>query len=250
MAKLSLTWMGPDEVLAVGSCSSADTPDGSPLGAKLLYLDLPPYMPDADARRRVSVQRCKPCANPHDHGDMPKYLPAGLTQCVLNNFSKNPPRATSLKTTFRLLFKTRRGEDHRTPIGSRSRWGHLGHFRDVRTGQVSLDRPGSGKWTPSFSATRCRAPGPALRISAAPNQHRQTNRLYRRMRIGAAQRELLGVTASDSWRPATAAFLALNGLAATAQRCFPLEPSFGTRATTVCGGLGRSTRARLWMGYI
>ena len=40
MAKLSLTWMGPDEVLAVGSCSSADTPDGSPLGAKLLYLSL------------------------------------------------------------------------------------------------------------------------------------------------------------------------------------------------------------------
>ena len=47
--------------------------------------------PGADARRRVAVQRCEPCANPHDHGDMPKYLPAGLTQYVLNNFSKKSP---------------------------------------------------------------------------------------------------------------------------------------------------------------
>ena len=48
-------------------------------------------MPGADARRRVSVQSCEPCANPHDQGDMPKYLPAGLTQYVLNNFSKKSP---------------------------------------------------------------------------------------------------------------------------------------------------------------
>ena len=86
-AKLSLNWTGPYKVLAVGPCSSADTPDGSPLGAKLLCLDLPCDMPGADARRRVSVQRCKPCANPHDRGDMPKYLQAGLTQYVLNSFS-------------------------------------------------------------------------------------------------------------------------------------------------------------------
>ena len=40
-AKLSLTWTGPYKVLAVGPCSSSDTPDGSPLGAKFLYWDLP-----------------------------------------------------------------------------------------------------------------------------------------------------------------------------------------------------------------
>ena len=34
----------------------------------------------------------KPCANPHDYNDTPKYLPAALTQFVLNNFSnKSPP---------------------------------------------------------------------------------------------------------------------------------------------------------------
>ena len=91
-AKLSLNWTGPYEVLAVTPCSSADTPDCSHFGAKLLCLNLPSDMPGADACRRVSVQRCKPCANPHDRGDMPKYLPAGLTQYVLNNFStKSPP---------------------------------------------------------------------------------------------------------------------------------------------------------------
>ena len=39
--KLSLNWTGPYKVFVVGPCSLADTPDGSALGAKLLYLDLP-----------------------------------------------------------------------------------------------------------------------------------------------------------------------------------------------------------------
>ena len=90
-AKLSPNWTGPYKVLTVGSCSSAGTSDGSTLEVKLVYLDLPSDMPGADARWRVSVQRCKPCANPHDRGDWPKCLPAGLTQCVLNNFSKQYP---------------------------------------------------------------------------------------------------------------------------------------------------------------
>ena len=85
-AKLALNWTGPYKVLAVGPCSAAETPDGSPLGSNLLYLDLPSDLPGSDARRRVAIERCKPCANPHDSGDMPKYLLAGLTQYVLNKF--------------------------------------------------------------------------------------------------------------------------------------------------------------------
>ena len=61
------------------------------MGDKLLYLDLPSDMSGADARRRDSVQRCKLCANLHDQGDMPKYLPAELTEYVLDNFSKKSP---------------------------------------------------------------------------------------------------------------------------------------------------------------
>ena len=48
-------------------------------------------MPGADAHCRVSVERCKLCTNPHDRGDMPKYLPDGLTQYVLNTFTKKIP---------------------------------------------------------------------------------------------------------------------------------------------------------------
>ena len=90
-AKLALNWTGPYKLLAVGPCSAAETPDGSPLGSNLLYLDLPSDLPGSNVRRRVAMERCKPCANPHDSEDMPKYLPAGLTQYVLNNFSKKSP---------------------------------------------------------------------------------------------------------------------------------------------------------------
>ena len=89
-AKLSLNWTGPYQV-TVGPHPSADTLEGSPLDAKFLSLDLPSDIPGADAHRRVSVQRCKPCAKPYDHGDMPKYLPAGSTQYALNIFSKKSP---------------------------------------------------------------------------------------------------------------------------------------------------------------
>ena len=101
-AKLALHWTGPYNVLAIGPCSSADTPGGSPLGDDFLYLDLPCDLPGSDARRRVAIERCKPCVNPHDNSDMPKYLPAGLTQNVLYIFPRNPLRTTLRKTTFRL----------------------------------------------------------------------------------------------------------------------------------------------------
>ena len=90
-AKLALNWTGPYKILAVGSCSDAETPDGSLLGSNLLCLELPSDLPGSDARRRVSIERCKPCANPHDSGDMPKNLQEGLTQYVLNIFFKKSP---------------------------------------------------------------------------------------------------------------------------------------------------------------
>ena len=90
-AKLVLNWTGPCKVLVVGPCSSADTPNGSPVGDNLLYFNLPSDLPGSDARRRVATERCKPCANPHDSSDMQQYLPSGLTQYVLNIFPKKSP---------------------------------------------------------------------------------------------------------------------------------------------------------------
>ena len=51
--KLSLNWKGPFKILAVGPSPSYSTPDGRPLAAKLLYLDLPNDMQGPDAHCRV-----------------------------------------------------------------------------------------------------------------------------------------------------------------------------------------------------
>ena len=56
-AKLALNWTGPDEILAVGPCSDAETPDGLPPGGNLLYLNLPSDLPGSGARRRVAIER-------------------------------------------------------------------------------------------------------------------------------------------------------------------------------------------------
>ena len=63
-AKLELDWAGPYNVLAVGPCSSADTPDGSPFGDNLLYLDLPSDLPGSDARWRVAIERLQALRQP------------------------------------------------------------------------------------------------------------------------------------------------------------------------------------------
>ena len=175
---------GPLKVLAVGPCTPADTSDGPPLGSELLFFYQPSDVPGADARRHVLVQRCKPCVNPHDHGDMPKYLPAGLTQYVSNNSSKNPPPYHVTQ------------DDVSTPL-ERLEVDEIAGHQSVRgqggviavmygTHWTGLSRP---SWEREMDLQLfCHE---ILRHWAGtPNQHHQTNRLYRRMRIGAAQREL------------------------------------------------------------
>ena len=81
--KLALNWTEPARSLRL----TPAPPDGSPLVNILLYLGLLTGMSGAGAHRRVSVERCKPCANPHNRDDMSKYLPDGLTQYVLNYFT-------------------------------------------------------------------------------------------------------------------------------------------------------------------
>ena len=158
----------------------ANTPDGSCRSDKLLYLDLPSDIPGADARRRVSVQRCKPCANPHDHGDMPKKLPAGLTQYVLNNFSMKSPRyhvtqddvsipLQRLEVEKTTGHQSVRGRGGVITVMYETRWTGLSGPSWEREMELQLFR---------YEIVCCWA--------GTPNQHRLTNRLYRRMRIGAA----------------------------------------------------------------
>ena len=145
-AKLALNLTGPYKILTVAPCSAAETPDVSPLGSNLLLLDLPSDLPGSDARRRVAIERCKPCANPHDSGDTPKYLPAGLTQYVLNIFPRSPYHTTSLKTTFRP--PSNGWKWSRSSAISRS-GDEVASSRCYtrRIGPDSLNLPGSGKWT-------------------------------------------------------------------------------------------------------
>ena len=97
--KLSLNWTGPFKIIAVGPSSTADTPDGRPLGDKLLHFDLPSNLSGSAAKPRVTVARCKPCVSPYDADDIPWHLPAGLTQYVLHAFATSRLHTTSPRVT-------------------------------------------------------------------------------------------------------------------------------------------------------
>ena len=115
---------------------------------------------------------------------MPKYLPAGLTQYVLNNISKK----------FRPYHVNQ--DDDSAPLqqlevekitGYQSVRGRGGVIAVLyKTHWVGLSEP---SWDREMDLQLSRTH--ILRYWAGtPDQYRQTNRLYRRMRIGAAQREL------------------------------------------------------------
>ena len=183
-AKLALNWTGPYKILAVGPCSAAETPDGSPLGSNLLYLDIPSDLPGSDARRRVAIERCKPCANPYDSGDMPKYLPVGLTQYVLNIFSKESPPYHVTQDDVSTPLQRLEVEQITGHQSVRVRGGVIAVL--YKTQCAELSEP---SWEREMDIHLSRYH--TLRYWAGtPDQHRQTNRLYRRMLIGAAQREL------------------------------------------------------------
>ena len=130
---------------------------------------------------------------------------------------RTPRRTTSLKTTFRFLFndsKWRRSLDTNqfaVEVGSSRRCTR-------RTGRVSLYGPGGEKWISSFCATRYCATGPAVRICTTKPAVRTAG-----CELVLQNGNFLGVTASVSCPPATAAFRTQNGFAATTPRCFPTE---------------------------
>ena len=165
-AKLALNWTVPYKILAVGPCSAAETPDGSPLGSNLLFLDLPPDLPGSDALRRAAIERCKPCASPHDSGGMLKYLQAGLTKYVLDKvFNKSPSYHVTRDDVSTPL---QRLEVEQSPVISRYE-GEVALSRCCtrRIGRDSLNLPGSGKWTSTSPAFTSCVIGPEPRTSTA-----------------------------------------------------------------------------------
>ena len=182
--KLSLNWNGPFKILAVGPTAAFDTPDNRPLQGKLLFLDLPSDLPGRDSKPRVSVKRCKPCHNPDDTCDIPKHLPADLTTYVLTaSAAKSPPYHVTL--------------DDITPPPERLEVEQITGHQLVRGRGGVIAVLYETHWTGLLSPSWERELDLQhfrrhilLYWSGKPTQHRQTNRLYRQMRIGAAHREL------------------------------------------------------------
>ena len=150
-AKLALNWTGPYKILAVSPCSAAETPDGSPLGSNLLFFNIPSDLPGSDARRRVAIERFKPCANHHDSGDMPKYLPVGLTQYVLNIVSKKSPPYHVTQDDVSTPLQRLEVDQITGHQSVRGRGGVIAVYTR-RIGRDSPNLPGSGKWTSTSPA--------------------------------------------------------------------------------------------------
>ena len=84
--------------------------------------------------------------------------------------------------------------------------------------------------------------------AGTPDQHRQTDRLYRRMGIGAAQCELFRNNGERFLAPGYACVPRAEWLRRTI-RCSRREPTLGTRATMGCDGLEEFARVRRRMEY-
>ena len=116
----------------------------------------------------MAIERCKPCANPHDSSDMPKYLPAGLTQYVLNNFSKkSPPYHVTQDDASTPLQRL----EVETITGHQSVRGRRGIIAVIyNTYWVGLSEP---SWQREMDLHLSRSY--SLRhLAGAPDQHRQT----------------------------------------------------------------------------
>lgn len=61
------------------------------MGKTLLLLEIRQNEPGVKMNSRVFVARCKRCYNPHEGPDIPRFLPRGLSQYVMNKYSEVLP---------------------------------------------------------------------------------------------------------------------------------------------------------------
>ena len=150
---------------------------------------------------------------------MPKYLPAGLTQNVLNKISKKSPPYHVTQDNVSAPLERLEVEQIAGHQLVRGRGGVIAVL--YRT-----------HWTSNSLAPTFCVIGPALRTSTAkPTTFTAGYALVRH------SVSFPGTTVNVFWRRATLASYAWSGFAATATRCSPREPTFGTRVTMGCGGL-------------
>ena len=221
--KLSFNWIGPSKILAAGPVSASAIPDGRAFHDKLLYFDFPSDMPEHDCKRRVSVLRCKPCRNPDDIRDLHKHLPADLTKYVLNSFTKRPVHVTVDISPPPESFEVDQITGHQ----------HVGVITVMyETHWVGLRSP---LWEHERGLQHHRLH--ILRYwSGSPSQHRQTDRLYRQMRTGAAHCELSRSRDEIFLAPGYSFVPRTSGFAASALQLFRPGHNSGTRPAMASGG--------------
>ena len=95
-AKLSLDWTGPYKVLAIGPCSSPDTPEGSPLATKLVYLDLSSDDPARMHAGAFQYNAASPVPTPTTKTACRFICGRVCPNVCSTTCSRNPPRTASL----------------------------------------------------------------------------------------------------------------------------------------------------------
>ena len=222
-AKLALNWTSTYKIRAVGPCSAAETPDGSPLGSNLLYLEFSSDLPGSDARQGVAIERFKPCVNRHDRGDMPKYLPAGLTLYVLNNVSKkSPPYHVTQYNVLDLPPTAGGGADHWSSVGTGARWRHRGAIQDALDGTLRTFL-GEGNGPPPL-AFDIIEPEPRINIAKPTASTVECG-------SGRHSASSPATTGNVSYRQATSVFSGPICSVATTTQYFLSEPTFDTKET-------------------
>ena len=181
---------------------------------------------------------------------MPKYLPAGLTQYVLNYFCQEVP---SVPRRSRRRFgsppTTGGGEDHWPLVGPGTRWRHRGAIQDALGDFPNY--PVSGKWTSTSPAPTFGVVVPAFRASTAKPTAFTAGCVLVRHSASSP-----GTMGSVFYRRATLVTHPRSRSTANTIRFSPREPTLGTiddglwvQLTMGCGGLRKPVRVRRRLEY-
>ena len=177
---------------------------------------------------RVSIVRCKTCRNPDDIPDLPSTFRLTLPKTFSSPFQPSPRLSTPPSTTsHRRSNASRSNRSRDTNLFATAVVFSPSCTKLVESGFLALLENANGTYSTTgftFSA-----------IGQAPHhKHLQTNRLYRQLRIGAANHKR-SRTQGEPFLPGTALSRALSRSSTSVIQFFPPGRTSGTRPAIVCG---------------
>ena len=181
--KLSFNWIGPFKILAVGPAPASAVPDGGLFMTSSSTSTSPPTCPDATPNTASPLFAASLAGTPTTSTTYPSTFLLTSSNTCSTPSTKSPPLHVTLDdispTPERLEVEQITGHQL-----VRSRGGVLAALYETRW---------AGFLSPSWERERD-LQHHRLHIlrywTGTPSQHRHTNRLYRQMRIGAANHEL------------------------------------------------------------